>query len=225
VHIWRATLELPDTAVQNFRQLLSSDETTRADRYHFERDRRHFTVARGVLRSLLGRYLSLEPAELSFQYSHYGKPDVTFESPSDLKFNLAHSGGIALYAFTKLAEVGIDVEFIRAEFTGDEIARRYFSAGEVSALQTLGEVQRHQAFFDCWTRKEAFIKAKGMGLSLGLDQFDVTLTPHEEPALLCTRWNEAEARRWSIRAIEVGDNFKAAVAVQAHNWQAKLFEF
>ena len=225
VHIWRVTLDLPDAAVQTFRQLLSSDETVRADRYHFERDRRHFTVARGVLRSLLGRYLSLAPAELSFQYSNYGKPDVVLKSPSELKFNLAHSGGIALYAFTKVADVGVDVEFIRPEFTGDEIARRYFSECEVSALQTLGDVQRHQAFFDCWTRKEAFIKAKGMGLSLGLDQFDVTLTPHEEPALLCTRWDEAEASRWSIRAIEVGENYKGAIAVQAHDWQAKLFEF
>ena len=222
VHIWRAVLEQPPESVAQFRKLLSDDEISRADRFHFERDRRHFTVARGVLRTLLSRYLLTAPEELRFSYSEYGKPSL--ESAS-LKFNLAHSGGIALYAFTTVGEVGIDIEFMRPEFTGDDIARRFFSATEVDALNRLPETARQQAFFDCWSRKEAFIKAKGLGLSLGLDQFDVTLTPDEPPAVLRTAWDEVEASRWCLRAIEVGEQHAAAFALSEHDWEASYWQF
>jgi len=225
VHIWRTSLDQPPEIVERFRQLLSIDELTKADRYHFEKDRRHFTVARGVLREVLSRYLGVSPGELVFSYSEHGKPELASAIGRQFKFNLAHSGGVALYAFTTVGEVGIDVEFIRPEFTGDEIARRYFSATEVDSLSRLPAVARHYAFFNCWTRKEAFIKAKGLGLSLGLDQFDVTLTPGEPAALLRTGWNEAEAARWSLRTIEVGDQFAGAIALEAHDWEAFFWEY
>ena len=225
VHIWRTSLDQPPEIVERFRRLLSTDELNKADRYHFEKDRRHFTVARGVLREVLSRYLGISPADLRFNYSEHGKPGLASANNKEFKFNLAHSGGVALYAFTTVGEVGVDVEFIRPEFTGDEIARRYFSATEVASLSKLSAVVRQHAFFDCWTRKEAFIKAKGLGLSLALDQFDVTLTPGESPALLRTGWNEAEAARWSLRAIEVGDQFAGAIALEAHDWEASYWQY
>ena len=224
VHIWRASLDQSPATVAALRQLLSRDEQARADRFHFERDRRHFTVARGYLRKLLGRYLGIAPAEVRFFYAEYGKPALACDLPQQLIFNLAHSAGLALYAFTLSGEIGIDLEHVRPEFTGDDIARRYFSATEVACLDQLSETARHLAFFNCWTRKEAFIKAKGLGLSLGLDQFDVTLNPDQPAALLCTRWDETEAARWSLREIEVGEKFAAAIALEAHDWEASYWQ-
>lgn len=224
VHIWRSTLEQTAPVVETLRQLLTTDEQARADRFHFEKDRRHFTVARAGLRKLLGRYLGLAPAEIEFTYAERGKPGLDPKLARDLKFNLAHSGGLALYAFTRCGEIGVDLEQIRPEVTGDDIARRFFSATEVARLSAVPAPLRHQAFFDCWTRKEAFIKAKGMGLYLALDQFDVTLSPGEPAALLITRWDLSEAARWSLRSLDVGEGFVGAVAVEAHDWQLSCWE-
>jgi 4'-phosphopantetheinyl transferase len=225
VHVWRASLEQAPAVVASLRRLLSPDEQARADRFHFEKDRRHFIVARSCLRKLLGRYLAIPPAELRFGYADHGKPHLAPEIAPPLKFNLAHSGGLALYAFTYIGEIGIDLEHIRPDFTGEDTARRFFSTTEVACLSKLAESSRHEAFFNCWTRKEAFIKAKGIGLSLPLDQFDVTVAPAEPAALLRTRWDESEAARWSLKAIDIGPAYVGAVAVGGHNWQLTCWEF
>ena len=228
VHVWRVSLEQPPDTVESLRQLLSPDEQTRATRFHFEKDRRHFVVARGVLRRLLGRYLGIAPGTLRFAHSDHGKPHLAPEMTqqlTQLKFNLAHSGSLAVYAFTLLGEIGVDLEHINPAFTGDDIARRFFSATEVACLDQLPGAERALAFFSCWTRKEAFIKAKGMGLSLDLDQFDVTVAPDQEAALLRTRWDESEAGRWSLRALDIGAGYVGAVAVEAHDWQLYCWEF
>jgi 4'-phosphopantetheinyl transferase len=222
VHIWRTSLDQSTETVTRLRGLLASDERSKADRFWFEKDRRHYTVARGVLRELLSRYLAEPPEAFHFTYSGYGKPSL---DSTNLKFNLAHSGQVAVYAFTLIGEVGIDVEFIRPEFTGDEIARRFFSNTEVNSLNEVTQETRHLAFFNCWSRKEAVIKAKGLGLSLGLDQFDVTLAPGEPAALLRTLWDEAEAERWSLRAIDVGEEYAAAIAIESHDWEASYFQY
>jgi 4'-phosphopantetheinyl transferase len=214
--------------MEKLQQLLAADERERANRFHFEKDRRHFIVARATLRTLLGRYLKKEPAQLRFSYSDYGKPSLKLEpaQPTQrLRFNLAHSGGLAVLAFTEIGEIGIDLEQLRAEFTGDDIARRFFSATEVARLDRLSGDARFLAFFNCWTRKEAFIKAKGIGLSLALDQFDVSLAAGDEPAVLRTAWDESEAGRWSLRALELGMDYVGAVAVEAHDWQLNCWEF
>jgi 4'-phosphopantetheinyl transferase len=228
VHVWRVSLEQPPGAVATLRALLSADEQTRADRFHFEKDRRHFIVARATLRKLLGRYLDIAAADLRFAYADHGKPQLAAEigqQLTPLRFNLAHSGGLAVYAFTLLGEIGIDLEYIKPEFTGDDVARRFFSATEIASLDQLGADERVFAFFNCWTRKEAFIKAKGMGLSLALDQFDVALAPDQEAALLRTRWDESEAGRWSLRALDIGTGYVGAMALEAHDWQLHCWEF
>ena len=224
VHIWRTSLEQPPAIVEGLRQFLSHDEKVRAERFHFEKDRRHFIVARGCLRKLLSRYLAVAPAELHFTYADHGKPQLASEIVPPLRFNLAHSGGLALYAFTSIGEIGIDLEHIRPEFTADDIARRFFSATEVACLDQLPMPARHVAFFNCWTRKEAFLKAKGIGLSRALDQFDVTLNPDEPAALLHTRWDQNEAARWSLKAIDAGAGFVGAVAIEAHDWQPSFWQ-
>lgn len=222
VHVWLVSLGQPAQIVEGLGRLLAADEQARANRFHFETDRRHFIVARGYLRTILGRYLQIAPAQVEFTYADHGKPQLA--SPlNELKFNLAHSGGLALYAFTRIGEVGVDIEHIRPEFTGGDIAERFFSVMEVDCLNRLPQVVRHQAFFNCWTRKEAFIKAKGMGLSLPLDQFDVTLAPDAPAALLRTGWDEDEAARWSLTAIDIEPGYAAAVAIESHGWQMTCF--
>jgi 4'-phosphopantetheinyl transferase len=219
-------LDEPSEIIERLRQLLSADEQARADRFHFDINRHHFIVARGRLRELLSHYLATSPAQIEFGYTSYGKPQLVSALPSggDLQFNLAHSGGLALYAFTLVGEIGVDLEHIRPEFTGDEIARRFFSVAEVACLDQLPAAARHEAFFNCWTRKEAFIKAKGMGLSLALDQFDVTLTPGDPAALLGTKWDQHEAAQWSLQAIEIDEGYAAAVAVAGHDWQLSCWQ-
>jgi 4'-phosphopantetheinyl transferase len=226
VHVWRVSLDQPLAIVERFSQLLSVDEKARAARFHFERDRQHFIVARGCLRTILGRYLEIAPHKIQFTYTPYGKPKLSTSTSQaePLHFNLAHSGGFALYAFTQVGEIGVDLEHVRPEFGGDDIARRFFSSDEVSRLTELHANVRHEAFFNCWTRKEAFIKAKGIGLSLPLDQFDVTLAPDEPARLLRTRWDENEAGRWSLKAINVGPGYVAAVALASRDWQLTFFE-
>jgi 4'-phosphopantetheinyl transferase len=207
VHVWRLTLEQP---IGRFIGLLDPDELTRANRFHFDKDRRHFIVARGFLRVLLGRYLTNEPKELKFVYGAYGKPALAQEGL--LRFNMSHSHGMALYALTEGRDVGVDVEYMRADFTGDDIARRFFSPFEVQSLCGLPDADRVESFFRCWTRKEAYIKATGRGLSQPLDAFDVTLAPGETAALL--RTDEGSHERWSMANVEVGPGYAGAVAVE-----------
>ena len=226
VHVWRVDLNQPPAIIERCRRLLSVDEQDRADRFHFESDRQHFIVARGCLRAMLAIYLDVGAQTIQFSYASHGKPELPTSCSQlrPLNFNLAHSGGFALYAFTRVGQIGIDLEHIRPDFTGDDIARRFFSSNEVGRLTRLPANVRHEAFFNCWTRKEAFLKAKGFGLSLPLDQFDVTLAPAEPAALLLTRWDETEASRWSLKAIDVGPGYVAAVAVPEHDWDLTCLE-
>ena len=207
VHVWRLELEQP---VDRFIELLDAEEIARANRFHFEKDRNHFMVARGFLRVLLGRYLQIDPKQLKFTYGAYGKPALPGEAL--LRFNMSHSHGIALYAFTEGRDVGVDVEYVRADFTSDDIARRFFSALEVENLCGLPAEERVASFFRCWTRKEAYIKATGRGLSQSLDGFDVTLGPGESAALL--RTDAGPHEHWSMANVEVGPGYAGAVAVE-----------
>jgi 4'-phosphopantetheinyl transferase len=225
IHIWRLSLAQPDEIVEALGPLLSADETERAGRFHFDKDRRHFIVARGTLRRLIGRYLQAKPESIRFTYQEYGKPHLAAGSLPTLKFNLAHSGSLAVFAFTRLGDIGVDLEQIKPELTGEDIARRFFSAGEVAALHTLPVSERAVAFFNCWTRKEAFIKAKGLGLSLPLDQFDVSLIPGHEARLLRTAWDEDEAERWCIKSLDIKEGYAGAMAIEAYDWQLSCWDY
>ncbi len=226
VHVWRASLDLPASRVQSLQHTLTPDEQNRAARFHFERDRRHFVVARGVLRAILGRYLGVQPHQLRFCYSTYGKPALVAAPGQDtLSFNLSHSGGLALCAITRGRQVGIDLERIRTDVEHEHIAERFFSSQENAALRALPPALRAEAFFNCWTRKEAYIKASGEGLSLPLDQFDVSLVPGEPAALLDARGDAQEATRWSLRALSPGVGYAAALAVEGHGWQLECWQW
>jgi len=226
LHVWRTTLDLPDTTVERLRQILSLDERARADRFHFQIDRHRFVAARGCLRITLGRYVPAHPSEIRFSYGPHGKPSIANASAvaAELKFNLAHSGGLALYAIARRCEIGVDLEQLRPEFVSDQIAERFFSANEVARLRSLPASKQTQAFFNCWTRKEAFIKAKSTGLSQPLDQFEVTLGPDEPAALLETKWDQTEASRWLLKSIDLGSDFAAALAFEGHDRRISYWE-
>ncbi len=150
---------------------------------------------------------------MRFAYTTYGKPLLADETgASGLRFNLTHSHGLALLAVTRGREIGVDVERIRDNLEGEKLAERFFSPREVAALRSLPPELRREAFFHCWTRKEAYIKAVGKGLSLPLDQFDVTLHPGEPAALLATRHDSEEAQRWSMRSLAPGEGYVGALA-------------
>ena len=210
VHVWSADLDrIPEGLL---REPLSADEQERGRRFHFERDRRRFVATRGLLRRLLGRYLGLDPCRLRFGYGPRGKPFLAGED--ELRFNVSHSGGLALLAFARGREVGVDVERERPVPEAEDIARRYFSPREEAELRRLREGEWTAAFFRCWTRKEAFIKATGDGLSRSLDAFDVTLAPGEPARLLRVEGEPEAARRFWIEDVSPAPGFAGALAVE-----------
>ncbi|HSE19062.1 MAG TPA: 4'-phosphopantetheinyl transferase superfamily protein [Pyrinomonadaceae bacterium] len=219
VHVWRVVLDQPDNRLESFRRTLEPHELERAGRFHFEKHRRHFIVARGFLRSVVARYLETQPEALRFVYGTYGKPALASEH--SLRFNLSHSNQVALLAVALDAELGIDVEHIRADFASEDIARRFFSRTEVEAFNALPKEEQVAAFFRCWTRKEAYIKAIGKGLSQALDAFDVTLEPDLPPALL--RAEEDDASRWLLRDVHVGEAYAGALVVERRVAQVRFF--
>ena len=219
VHVWRIALNQEDDRLERFRRTLEAGELERAGRFHFDKDRRHFIVARGFLRSVVARYLGSQPEALRFEYGAYGKPALGTEHT--LRFNLSHSNEVALLAVSLDAEIGVDVEHIRADFASEDIARRYFSRAEVEVFNALPPEERVAAFFRCWTRKEAYIKAIGKGFSQSLSAFDVTLAPGIAPALL--RAEDDDASRWWMSDIEVGEGYAGALIVERPVAQVRFF--
>lgn len=234
VHIWRVTLPRTATTkkwplaplkLRSLRSLLAPDEVGRAERFHFEADRASFIVSRGMLRSILAAYLKQDPAQLRFASNAYGKPALAgHEAASGLRFNLAHSNGLALYAVTRNREVGIDVEEIRADFASDEIAGHFFSSTERARLGELPLEQRTEAFFNCWTRKEAYLKARGDGLSFPLDRFDVSVLPREQQVILNVHEDPSESARWSLQSLTPAKGYAAAVAVEGDGWNLRYWQ-
>lgn len=215
IHVWLASLEQEPRAVRALHATLSAEERQRADRFHFARDCEHFVVARGVLRDILGRYLGAPPAGIRFSYSQYGKPSLKEGSGGGrLRFNVSHSHGLALYAVARAREVGLDIEYLRDDLAGQEIAERFFSPAEVAALRALPVTQRTAAFFNCWTRKEAYIKALGEGLSHPLHRFSVSLIPGEPAFLLHAEDDPSAPARWWMTAPPVADGYAAAVVAE-----------
>ncbi|HJU45097.1 MAG TPA: 4'-phosphopantetheinyl transferase superfamily protein [Vicinamibacterales bacterium] len=167
-----------------YRALLSKDEEERMARLIFERDRRRFLLTRALVRTMLSRYASVPPAQWSFIANVHGRPEI-LDRPRgvpDLRFNLSHTEGLIACAVTIGREVGVDVEHIGRRLTHD-VAGRFFAPREVSDLKALPDDQQHKVFFDYWTLKEAYIKARGFGLALPLGDFAFTLSPPSPPSI------------------------------------------
>jgi 4'-phosphopantetheinyl transferase len=225
VHVWWAALDLTlkTSCRDRLWATLSADERTRAERFRFSEDRMRFVSARGILRILLGRYLDVEPQRLRFCYNEHGKPALAPEfDRSDLQFNVSHSDSVALYAVAWGRRVGVDVERIRTDVSIEAIAQRFFSPQERAALGALPAGLRREAFYSGWTRKEAFLKARGEGLSLPLDQFDVSLLPGEPAALLYVAGDQEETSRWSFLELTAPPGYAATLAVEGRDLTLRI---
>ncbi len=226
VHIWRTGAHWSDGAIATLRGWLAADERQAVDRFRFAVDRTRYIVGHGLLRRLLGQCLGTAPDRLVFRNGPFGKPElVDSDDRRRLQFNLSHSGELVLVAVARGRSVGIDVEEIRSEVPAAAIAGRFFSPRENAALAALDEPRRRAGFYTCWTRKEAYIKARGEGLSLALDRFDVSVDPDAPARLLATRPDPAEARRWTLADLEVGRGHRAALAVERAGWQLRAWEW
>jgi 4'-phosphopantetheinyl transferase len=212
VHTLVAELDVSPGAARDARRLLSDDERARADRFVFELDRKRFVAARALLRTLLGRILSLPPASLEFTYGSHGKPALgPALAGSGVRFNLSHSDGRALVAWTLDATVGADLERVRPVAYGGAVARRFFSSDEQASLAGLEGPAWDEAFFRCWTRKEAFVKAIGDGLHLPLRSFSVPVGEPAARARIFVHDAPAEAPAWTLDPVPAGPGFVAAV--------------
>ncbi|MGH9365948.1 MAG: 4'-phosphopantetheinyl transferase family protein [Thermoanaerobaculia bacterium] len=224
VHVWRCALDVSDGEIARMERTLASDEREKAAYFRFFWDRNRFIAGRGTLRAILAQYSNRKPEQLRFLYGPYGKPRLAGEPDREgIRFNLAHSRGLALYAFARGREVGIDVEFVRPELGGEEIARRFFSPVELAGLAGHSETARPEAFFRCWTSKEAYLKARGEGLSFPLDQFTVSTSLEGEDRLLAAP-EPAEMLSWSLRRLTPAEGYVGTLAVEGGGWRAKFWK-
>jgi 4'-phosphopantetheinyl transferase len=214
VHVRIASLDYRQSERSFFKSILAADEINRANRFHFQRDRERFVAGRGLLRVILSSYVGVPPDEIIFTYGSQGKPELRRQvGHAVIRFNLAHSDGTAIYAITQDRPVGVDIEWVTDNFPVESVAEHFFSTIEVAALRSLPPHMQRVAFFKCWTRKEAFIKALGDGLSCPLSDFDVSVTPGEAARLLHVRWAPEEASRWCMEDIESVPNCAAAIVI------------
>jgi 4'-phosphopantetheinyl transferase len=216
ISIWSVGLEWPESEVQAAAEILSSEEQERAKRFHRVRDRKHFIVAHAVLRLILGRYLNIDPRQVSSENNTFGKPRLMDGAYyPDVRFNVAHSRSVALYAFAIGREIGVDLEFTEPDFARMGLARTLFAPEEVEALSPLSNKDFVAGFYRCWTRKEAYVKAKGLGLSLPLNSFVVSVgPPNETPLLIADRNEIGEQTEWILVDLIVGEGFAASLAVE-----------
>ena len=203
-----------------FERTLSADERERAGRFRFPQLQQRFVVGRGILRAILGRYLEVAPETLVFEYTAYGKPSLKMlPGQPHLHFNLSHSAGVALYAVTLNRAIGIDVETVDPALKHMQLAEHCFSPSERSALRALPPQDLALGFCTGWTRKEAYIKANGQGLSFPLDQFSVSLSPHQPAQLLQSIQDPEAVSRWTLQDLVLGSDYVGALAVAGHGWR------
>ncbi len=214
VHFFYTRLAEADPRLAQYRALLSPGEINRANRFRFEKDRCSHILAHGLLRQLLGRYLDVSPGDIAYETNNFGKPSLAPSlADSAIQFNMSHTDGMAVYALSLRRPVGVDVECMNRRLPDrDQIAADFFAAEETADYRALPENQRTVAFYNCWTRKEAFIKALGTGLSHPLDSFCVTLRPDQPARLLSTQTEDRET--WTMESVEPAPGFKAAVVAQ-----------
>ncbi len=224
VQVWRAALDLAPHRLAQLNRMLTPDERERAARFRFARDRLRFVAARGVLRELLARCLGCEASALRFSYGPRGKPALAGSPGNGLRFNVSHSAGTALFALALGREVGVDLEALQQNTAHADIAGRFFSQHERDALDALPGAARPLAFLRCWTRKEAFIKATGDGLSFPLDRFDVALDERHS-ALLAVHDEPQATERWLLRDLPAGYGFVAALAAERRDWRLRMFNY
>jgi 4'-phosphopantetheinyl transferase len=216
VHAWRVSLAISPDEERKRYAALAADERARADRFLVAPARTQFVAARSALRTILAGYIGKQPGEIAFQLGPIGKPALVPPGAGSLYFNLSHSRELALVAVTRLGEIGVDVECVREMASREQLAERFFHPNEVAALHKLPATDRAAGFFNAWTRKEAFLKATGKGISFGIDRVEVTLIPGEVARVLTVDGGQEAAERWLLATFEPANGYVGAVALEGH---------
>jgi 4'-phosphopantetheinyl transferase len=225
VHVWLASLEMALHQVSMLEQLLSADELEKAERFHFQADRDHFIVARGMLRSTLGNYLKMDPDKLTFHYGPNGKPTLAkMTNPEMIQFNISHSQGLALCAVAK-REVGVDLEYIHADYSFESIAKQFFSQQEVAALNSCPRHLRVNLFFHLWTRKEAYLKAQGLGLSGDMKQYEGLAAAGYAGQISEVNDTSRAKSPWVLMDLAVPPGYAAALVAKGHDLRFKYWQW
>jgi 4'-phosphopantetheinyl transferase len=227
IHVWSVRLDPPAAEVERLGRSLAEDEWARANRFRFDKHRRQYVVGRGALRTLLAAYLGTRPEAVRFRYGPRGKPflESAPESAGGLQFNLSNSEEMALVGFVRGPEIGMDIEFLRSMPDCEQISERFFSESERQVLRGIPGRAKEEAFFNCWTRKEAYLKAVGEGLAAPLDSFDVTLAPGDPPRMLTLEGDPERAARWFFHHLVPAENYVGALAIEGGTWQVKGWSF
>ena len=226
VHVWRASVAQSMHHMRHLRETLSVEERERADRFRFAEHRDQYMVARGLLRLLLSQYLGREPDELKFDTTPYGKPVLMPHDGGDaLHFNLSHSSGVVLFAISRDRDVGIDIEALHRDVAYEGIAEVVFSSREAAMIRDLRGTIRRDAFFTCWTCREAYVKARGQGLSRGLSQIDVVVDLRETASVLKIDDEDRDPSVWLIERFDPGPGFVGALAVGGSGSQQRYWQF
>lgn len=224
VHIWKIFFSDYSNEEAFYSKILSHAELARSSRFHFQIDSIRYKVSRVVAKVLLSKVLSIKPSNIELQLNDYGKPKLIAKS-NNIFFNVSHSANLGLIAITDIGPIGIDVERYRKKMLAEKFARRFFSESEVKEYLDLPHGQKEEGFFNCWTRKEAFIKALGLGLAMPLKDFDVTLTPGEVSQLIEVRNRKEQAAGWLLKNIPLKEDYAAAFSINANNVQEKYWLF
>jgi len=225
VHVWRARLDVPAPRLRQYEELLSEDEMARARKFRFPVHRDRFVSRRAVLRCLLGGYLQVSPADVTLEHTGFGKPVLALHHDTDLRFNLSVSEDLALYAITRGRDVGVDLEHIKPAVSDESVPEQFFASHEVAVLRAIPKAHQPAAFFDCWVRKEAYIKARGMGLSLALDSFEVSFGDAGPARLLRTAPDPEDAGRWTMVALYPAPSHAAALVVAGQAWTLRRWNW
>lgn len=224
VHVWCSSLVLNSKILNKLRLTLSADELERANRFHFQRDRHSFIAGRGILRSILADYHQNKPREIEFTYNTRGKPSiVNIPGGLGINFNLSHSHGLAVYAITRRRGIGIDIERLRSNLSFEKIAKRFFTTAEFEKLSSLAHEEFMEGFFKLWTQKEAYIKAKGKGLSIPLNQFAATIKRDQTVRIKEIGINSDKECSWSFHTLTPAPGYVGALAVEGKNIRIKYW--
>ena len=223
VDLWFVDINEHKDRLPHYLSVLNDVEKERASKYRFEKDKNCSIIARGVLRTLLGNYLEKNPKEIKFKLGEFGKPSLNEES--NIEFNISHSGNVIVLAFVLNDKIGVDVEHTKRTIEVNSIAKQFFSKEEVTALFSLEESYQKQAFYNCWTRKEAFIKALGSGLSFPLNQFVVSLDSVYNAELIETKWDDKERENWVLKSFEPVKDYIGAFSVKGKVTDVQYWKF
>ena len=212
IDVWQIDLTGDHNSYEKYIQYLSDDENFRLNKFKITAKRYEFSRVRSILRYLLKRYLNADPRSIKFGMSSHGKP---FVIGHDISFNVTHSHGCALIGFTRNTPIGLDVEKLRNKVDCQGLSRRYFSPNESDELLAIAEEDQQQAFFTCWTRKEAFVKALGRGIGFGLDNFDVAFQNHDQPRIKDIRFKEENAKHWGVASLNTSPGYVASICYKS----------